>query len=65
MHETNREYVYIPGYSDEIVVEIDEDQDAWLILQDANFSAVVMAGHAGAVVRERVLSPYGRVMLSV
>ncbi|NRA57336.1 MAG: hypothetical protein HRU13_04365 [Phycisphaerales bacterium] len=63
-HKTIREYVYTPGYVDEFVVEIDEDQNAWPILQDANFNAVAMTDHTGAVVRQRVLSPYGRVMLS-
>lgn len=62
--KTQREYVYTPGYIDEFVVEIDEDFVAWPILQDANYNAVAMTDHTGAVVRQRVLSPYGRVMLA-
>lgn len=64
VHKTNREYVYTPGYVDEFVVEIDEGLTAWPILQDANYNAVAMTDHAGVVVRQRVLSPYGRVMLA-
>jgi len=46
------------------VCEIDAEGAAWPILQDANYNAVAMADDAGAVVAQRVLSPYGRVLIS-
>jgi len=61
---TEREYVHTPGYVDEFVCEIDAEGVAWPILQDANYNAVALADDAGAVVAQRVLSPYGRVLIS-
>lgn len=59
---TEREYVYTPGYIDEFVAEYDADGDHWPVLQDANFNAVALAHEDGRVARQRVLSPYGRVI---
>jgi|GEM_PF-1543123 len=60
---TEREYVYTPGYIDEFVAEYDADGDHWPVLQDANFNAVALVdGSNGDVARQRVLSPYGRVL---
>lgn len=61
---TEREYVYTPGYIDEFIGEIDADRDLWPILQDANQNAVAMLDSAGGIVRQRILSPYGRVISS-
>ena len=61
---TEREYVYTPGYIDEFVGEIDANRDLWPILQDANQNAVAMLDSAGAIARQRILSPYGRVISS-
>jgi len=46
------------------VCEIDAEGVAWPILQDANYNAVALADDTGAVVAQRVLSPYGRVLIS-
>ncbi|MEQ8843449.1 MAG: HNH endonuclease, partial [Phycisphaerales bacterium] len=61
---TEREYVYTPGYIDEFVGEIDANGSLWPILQDANQNAVAMLDDVGAIVRQRILSPYGRVIAS-
>ncbi|MEQ8845674.1 MAG: hypothetical protein RIB58_12550 [Phycisphaerales bacterium] len=61
---TEREYVHTPGYIDEFVGEIDANGDLWPILQDANQNAIAMLDGAGAIVRQRILSPYGRVISS-
>jgi len=55
---TEREYVYTPGYIDEFVAEYDADGDHWPVLQDANSNAIAMTDDAGVVVRQRVYSPY-------
>lgn len=59
---TEREYVYTPGYIDEFVAEYDAAGNHWPVLQDANFNAVALAHRDGRVARQRVLSPYGRVI---
>lgn len=59
---TEREYVYTPGYIDEFVAEYDAAGHHWPVLQDANFNAVALAHEDGRVARQRVLSPYGRVI---
>lgn len=59
---TEREYVYTPGYIDEFVAEYDAAGNHWPVLQDANFNAVALAHEDGRVARQRVLSPYGRVI---
>ena len=61
--DTIREYVYTPGYVDEFVAEYDLAGAHWPILQDANHNAVAMVdGVSGDVARQRVFSPYGRVL---
>ena len=46
------------------VAEYDADGYLWPILQDTNANAVAMLDDAGAIVRQRVFSPYGRVISS-
>lgn len=65
VEDTEREYVYTPGYVDEFVAEYDLGGAHWAVLQDANYNAVsLVESSTGNVARQRVLSPYGRVLQS-
>ena len=50
------------AYVDEFIAEYDDSGVHWPILQDANHNAIALLGDTGSVARQRILSPYGRVI---
>ena len=59
---TMREYVYGPGYVDELLCQIDEAGNYVYYLQDANYNVVALLDAAGDVAVQYVWSPYGELV---
>jgi RHS repeat-associated protein len=62
-----RDYVWGPGYVDEIVCQIADPAGTpirWYYLQDGNFNVVAATDAAGQVARQYAWEPYGQVAAS-
>jgi len=61
--EVDREYIYGPDYVDEFIVQIDSDDKAFYMLQDANYNVMALVDETGDVVEQYQYDAYGTVAI--
>jgi len=59
-----REYIWGPDYVDECIVQLDENNTPYYVIQDANYNVVALLDSTGLPVVQYTYEPYGALQLA-